>query len=294
MIGCHESSKLDINSKEIVARINNEPIYLGDVYRRIEATFGNINKKEINEDRWKMIFETAFESELIDKLLLMEARKEKLSVSPEVIKNKLEAVKNSMGEENFKRMLKKRRANEDDFIRFLEERELIEIYKSRLFDQIEIDDKTLREYYEGHKREYIEPEKVRLEVIRVDDEKISEEIFRRWRGGENFEKLSEEYKSKGKDKIAWRLRPVPLKELPEEIAYHIKNGGDGEVLAPIRSGDMIYIIKILEKIPSKQLDFEKVKEKIRQLLISRKEQLKIEEWYQSKLKDITIEYLMKY
>ncbi|MCX7794158.1 MAG: peptidyl-prolyl cis-trans isomerase [Thermodesulfovibrionales bacterium] len=294
LFGCYDKQKIDINSKDIVARVNGEPIYLGDVYRRIQATFGEIKKEEIPEDRWRMIFEGAFESELIDKIILMEAKKENISVPPEVVRERVERIKDSMGDDNFKKMLKDRKAREEDFWRFLEEREMIEIYKNKIVGQIDIDEKTLRDYYEGHKKEFIEPEKVRLELIRVTDEAKAEEIFRRWRSGEDFEKLAAEYRSEGNYKSAARLRALPLKELPDDIASHVSKGQQGEILEPIRSGNLIYIIKILEKFPPRDLVFEEVKDEIKRILVSRKEKSKIEEWYLSKLKEVKVEYLMRY
>jgi len=294
LFSCNKSgSKLDINSTKVVVKVNGQPVYLGDIYRRIQATLGDIDRKDIPSNRWAMIYEIALESEIIDKLLLIEAQKENLSISDEIIKDRVSKIKQSMGEENYKKMLKMRKASEKDFEKFVRERELIELYKSKLFSNIKIEEDKIKEYYEGHKKDFIEPEKVRLEVISFDKKEKADEIFSRLKKGEDFDKLASEYQSYNSDKIFRKLKPMPYNAIPEIIVQHIKSAEVGEILQPIEHDKKFYIIKIVEKVPSRQLAFNEAKENIKQLLLSKKQQDIIDEWYQVKLKEATIEYVMR-
>jgi parvulin-like peptidyl-prolyl isomerase len=294
LFSCNKSgSKLDINSTKVIAKVNGQPVYLGDIYRRIQATFGNIDRKDISPNRWAMIYETALESEIIDKLLLIEAQNENISLSNELIKEKVNKIKESMGEENYKKMLKMRKASEKDFENFVRERELIELYKNKLFSNIKIEEDKIKEYYEGHKKEFVEPEKVKLNVISVGEKEKAYEIFSRLKKHEDFDKLALEYQLQNSDKVFWKLRLMPYDAIPAEIASHIKSAKAGEILDPIEHDKKFYIIKIVEKIPSRQLDFYEVKERIKQLLLSKEQQKIIEEWYQMKLKGASIEYVTR-
>jgi parvulin-like peptidyl-prolyl isomerase len=292
LFGCNESDKrLDINSKKIVAKVNNIPIYLGDVYRRIEATYGEIDKEKMPQNRWNMIYEMALESEIIDKLLFLEAQKEDLLVTEDAIKDKINKIKESIGEENYKKMLKDRKSTEKDFEQFVKERELIELYKNKLFEDIKIDEETIKNYYLGHKKNFVDTERVKLEIITTDSIEKANEIFARLQKGEDFEKLSKEFQINSSEKIHWRLRPMPYSSVPEDISAHLKNKEKGEILPPLSSGGKVYIIKIIEKFPSRQLSLDDVKEEIRQLLISNRQQSIIDEWYQKKMKEYNIEYI---
>lgn len=51
-------------------------------------------------------------------------------------------------------------------------------------EKVTVSDEDKRKYYEEHKSEYVEPEKVRLTAITLEDEKRAQKVFRQIRRGE--------------------------------------------------------------------------------------------------------------
>lgn len=289
--GCKEAKGIDINSKKVIAVVNGDVIYEGDVYRRIQAAYGDIEKEKLPPSRWEMMFEGAIESEIIDKLLLKAAIEDGLKISSEKIDEILSRTREKMGEENFYKMLKSRNASEDEFKKFLEERELIEAYKDRLFKEIKIDEASLKQYYEGHKEEFSEPEKIRLEVITVRDMEQAKTIYKRWIEGETFEKLAEEFNKKPDEKIGRRLKWMPYDAIPVQLQPLVKAKKKEEILEPTQVGEDIYIIKILDYRPDRALTFEESKDRIQDFLLIKKQGDLIDQWYKKRLQEVEIKYV---
>ncbi|RME65185.1 MAG: hypothetical protein D6778_06750, partial [Nitrospirae bacterium] len=261
------------------------------IFRRISAAYGDINRMKLPPSRWNMLYEAALDSEIIDRLLLRAALKEGLTVPEEKINQDIEKLIKQMGREGFERMLKNRNATLEEFKEFLKKRYLIESYRDRLFSDISITEEEMKTYYQGHKTELAEPEKVKLDVFAVKDSELAEKIYRQWKDGSDFMKLKEKYERDPRKRIAWRLRWMPVHALPLELQSPVKKAKNSEVLKPVKAKDMYYVIKIKGYKPSQTPSFEEAKEKIRSILRARKEQKIIDSWYQEQLKTVKVEYV---
>ncbi|MGE5892978.1 MAG: peptidyl-prolyl cis-trans isomerase [bacterium] len=284
-------SKPGVNSKKVVAKVNGEPVYEGDVVRRIRAVYGDVEKTKIEHTKWQMMVEAATDSEIIDRLIIQTARKEGLKVSPDGVDEVMKRSREQMGEENFRSMLHERQATEEGFRKFLEERELIAQYKKKLFSAINLDEKTLREYYEGHRDNFIEPESVLLEVITVADKEKADEVFQRWGKGEDFEKLSEAYSTKEGEHAGRKLRWMPYDAMPMDLQPKVREGKRGEILSPIQSSGKYYVIKILDKRAEKKLSYDEAKDRVREMLTAKRQQDIIEKLYEEEKEKAKIEYV---
>jgi hypothetical protein len=81
-------------------------------------------------------------------------------------------------------MLAERQASEADCRAFLSSRMLIDKYRSRIVDDLEVDEATLRDYYRGHRDSFQAPARVGLEVVELTDVGLAERIAERLREGE--------------------------------------------------------------------------------------------------------------
>jgi len=76
-------------------------------------------------------------------------------------------------------------------------------------DKVQVLEDEMKQYYEEHKSEYVEPEKVRLTAITVTDEQRAKEIFERIQEGEDIAKVATE-----------------LSEMQENVGPGGSNNGD--------------------------------------------------------------------
>jgi parvulin-like peptidyl-prolyl isomerase len=294
--GCTNSDEtkktgLDTGSKRVIVKVNGDPVTEGDVVRHIRAIYGNVDKSKTDPTRWQMMFEAATESEILDRLLLKEATSEGLEVSSKEVRAALKRSREILGEEKFKEMLKERNASEEEYGEFLKQRMLIRKYKAKLFEDIKIEDETLRVYYEGHKENFSVSEGVRLEMIIVDNPDDAEEIYKRVKKGEDFEKLVKEYSEKYKKRVGGKMRWMPYEAIPSDIQPLVKSGRINEVLEPVQSDDGIHIIKILDKRQAGLLSYEEAKENIRDFFLRKREQEILDDWFTAVKHKSTVEYI---
>ncbi len=292
LFSCNFNSKnsLDISSKKVVVMLDGESIHEGDIFRRILAAYGNIDRDKINHEKWQIIYESALETEIIDRLLLRNAISEGIKVSDERIENLFSETLNTMGEKKFRKMLNERKATENDYKRFLRDREMISLYKEKLFQTITIDEKNAREYYEGHKEDFVSPEMVRLEVFVVKDKDDAEKIYHRWNNGESFEVLDKEFSIENRD-AGRRLRPMPYDAIPAAFRTQIKEARVNEILSPLNIDGQYYIIRVVEKSESRVFAYSDVKDEIMNILRRKKENQVLFEWFERQKNGIKIEYL---
>lgn len=125
-------------------------------------------------------------------------------------------------------------------------------------------EKDAEAYYNAHKDEFKDEERVKVAHIMLKTEKEANEILKKLKNKESFEKLANKYSvspsaSKGGE-LGYLSRGAVIREF-EEAAFKLKKAGE---LSPVvAAGSAYHIIKLLEdKKEAEVQPFEKVREKI--------------------------------
>jgi peptidyl-prolyl cis-trans isomerase C/foldase protein PrsA len=229
--------------------------------------------------------------ERFGKQRLRAARAEAMEVSDEKVDAAFARTRAMMGEEAFRDMLDERGVSQEGFRKFLRERERVEQYKQKLYATIEVDEETLREYFEGHSDAFVEPESARLEAFSVASEEQAQEIHRRWSGGEGFDALSEEFSERAGKKMGRRTRWMPLDAVPIELRQRVEKARAGDLLDPVFSSEQYYVAKVIERRGARVKDFEEAKEQVREVIQARREQKILSDWYERAIENAPIEYV---
>ncbi len=202
-------------------------------------------------------------------LMAMEARKENLQDKPNV-KKRIEEMTNALLAQEYMR--------------------------ENISDKAKVSDTEIKEYYNKHKSEFIQPEQVRARHILIkvpanaDKKKWEEarkkalEIRAKILKGESFSKLAKKYsddpgsKARGGD-LGYFRKGQMVPEF-EKAAFSLKKG---QISKPVKTTFGYHIIKLEDRKPSKQRSFKEVKQEIRQKLL-RKKQIKLRDEIVSRLK----------
>jgi peptidyl-prolyl cis-trans isomerase D len=144
-----------------------------------------------------------------------------------------------------------------------------------LLKDVSVSDDDAKRYYQSHVKEFTEPEKIRARHIllkipkKADKQEVEvvkkkiEEILAKIKGGEDFEKVAAERSQddatakKGGD-LGFFTRGMMSPEL-EKVAFELKPGGISE---PVLTGQGYHLIRVDEKVPEKQSEFQAVKDQI--------------------------------
>jgi peptidyl-prolyl cis-trans isomerase C len=230
--GCGKGKKEEAVSGDVLARVNNKVITMDD-FRKEEEKLPPYIKASLETKEGKKQF---LDNLVTRELIIQKAEKSGLDKDASVT-SKLEEIKKTLMMEA---LLKK------------------EIEGKAAFTE-----KEAEEYYNSHKDEFKEGEKVKISHIMVKTEKEASDILKKLEKKESFEKLAKKYSigataSKGGE-IGYIERGMVIPEF-EEAAFKLKKTGD--ISPVIKAGAGFHIIKLLDRKDAEAQPFEKVKDKI--------------------------------
>ena len=170
-----------------------------------------------------------------------------------------------------------------------------EYMKENIDGKVKVTDKEVKDYYEKHKAEFVQPEQVRARHILVkvpakadekqwaEAKKKAEMIRAKALKGADFAKLAQEYSddpgSKGRGGDLGYFQKGRMVPEFEQAAFALKVG---QVSQPVKTTFGYHIIKVEGKKPSKQESFKDVQQKIRQKL-EREKQISLRDAIVAKL-----------
>lgn len=167
-----------------------------------------------------------------------------------------------------------------------------ELVKREVDDQVTVTDADLKQYYEEHKADYVEPEKVVVTEITVKDEEKAKEIMEQIKGGADFTELAKEIDAKGESSgpgqgNEGKTRPFSRDSFSSaqefvEAAFSLEVGEmSGVIVQPIRDETYYMIIRADERIPSRQQEFSEVESKIRRTVEKQKKKERMDKWLET-------------
>lgn len=125
----------------------------------------------------------------------------------------------------------------------------------------------MKQYYEEHKEEYKQPEKVKLQHILVSDKKTADRVYLLLKKGESFTKLAQKFSIDSSKKTGGELGYITRGRLPKELDEVAFKLDVGNISKPIKTSYGFHIIRVEEKIPAKILPFKVKKDQIREEIL---------------------------
>ncbi len=181
--------------------------------------------------------------------------------------------------------------NKEDFkTPLMVEGELAVFEKSRFLDLVKVNDREIEEYYNIHVDDYLIPEAVHVKRILVSSRKKAEEILKKLKKGESFEKLarrfSKDKKTRGKGGDMGFVERGSLGRKVESLIFSIKPGNFSGI---IKTKDGFEIYKVVEKRKARYKKLEEVKgeviEKLKKEKAPRILALEADKFYNKLLKE---------
>jgi parvulin-like peptidyl-prolyl isomerase len=275
-------------SKDAVAWVGGESITLDEFnqeFRELVLEPG----KETDPGNQPALKEACLDQMIERRLLVQEARRVGIRVSPEELDHALQEIKRDYPERDLDERLNLKGMTLDGLKTRMEEKLLAEkMVRAALQYRAEVHEKEALDYYESHRSTFRLSAEARVRQIVVADGEEAIQILKRLKKGENFEKLARE-KSLGPEKVdGGNLGSFRKGERPEEFdrVFAMERGAVSEV---IKSPYGYHIFKVVEKSEPRSIPFEEARSGILQELKRKKG----EEEYQSWLKDLKAKSKMK-
>lgn len=242
-----------LNGKTL-ATVNGTAITEADVEEMVYALMQhgqNVN----NEQGRKMVLE-----QLISKrLLLLDAQKNLFEYDPE-FKKELEMVKNDL---------------------------LINFTMKKAMENVSVTDDEVKEYYDKHKDELIEGEKVSASHILVDSEEKANEILKKINDKEiSFEDAARAESSCPSKENGGNLGEFTRGQMVPEFDEACFSMNVGEIKGPVKTQFGYHLIKLNSKKEPCHPAFDDIKEQLKSSLLHQKQQ----EAYKRKINQLQILY----
>ncbi len=176
--------------------------------------------------------------------------------------------------------------------------------------KVTVTDDEVKKFYDENPARFEQPEQVRAshilfatldlstrqplpEAQKEAKRKQAEEVVKRARAGEDFVKLVKEFsedasvKDKGGELTLARGNP----NLPPEFEAAAFSLGENQISDVVTTTVGYHIIKVLEKIPAKMVEFAKVSDRIKEGLTQQAVQKQLPDYFDKLMKDAGVEIL---
>ena len=267
--GCSKDSKA---TDETVATVGDEKITKDELYEVLVQSAG----------------QEALTAMIDDKVVALELKKEKVSISDKEVDAELAIyVENAGGQEAFDAALKQNAMTEKEFkeniIDYLSIRKIIE-------PRIEITDEDIKAYFEENKESFNEEEEVAASHILVKDEATANKVAKKLADGEDFAALAKEFSTdtmsaENGGELGFFPRGKMVAEF-EEVAFSMKVDAISD---PVKTEHGYHIIHVTDKKAAKEAVFNDHKEEIKGLLLEEGVQAEYVNWLDEVKLDYKIE-----
>jgi peptidyl-prolyl cis-trans isomerase SurA len=280
----------------IVAIVNDDIITLSDLeqfrqsfYRDSPEISDWLGREFYLLDVRQQVLNTLIEEKLVDQ----EAERRNINVSQKQLETTLESIRQDKGlsEYQLKEVLRSQGLTYEEYTAQVEKG----LRRTKLVNQvvapeIEVEEETLKAYYETHINDYMVDESIRISHILLpvpsnasneeEDATLSmaKDILRRLENGEDFENLAREYSQNLPDVRVGDLGFFKRGEMIpaiEETAFSLNVGKGG---GPIRTPEGIVLIKVTDKKEGSPTSFPEIKEKVKRDYYRNEGQRRYQEW----------------
>ena len=257
---------------KIVAVVNNEIITQKDL-----NDFVNFMRMQLSVELTGERLEEKIQSmkaDLLDKLIedriiLQEAKKNKVLVDENRVKAKIDEIKGRYGREaEFQAALVQQGLAQADLeLRLKEQLLMYSIIEAKIKSKIVIRPSEITEFYEKNVEEFKTPEEREFESITTNDADLAQKIYEDLKNNGDFSETAKKYSLEAKSfnaKKGGELR----KEL-EEAIFKLDPGGISEAL---KIEDTFHIFKLTKIIPFRQESLTEAQDKIQEFVFNKKMQ----------------------
>ena len=265
LVGCS-------NSNDYVAKVDGEKILQTELDEALRNQYGA----------------EVLDTLITNKIVELEAKKQNITVSDEVIQAEYEEfVEAYGGVDSVNEVLEENGLTADalkDNIR------TYQLTKQVIAASIEITDEEVEQYFEHNKDNYGQEEQVVASHILLEDETTAKEVLAKVKAGEDFAELAKVYsadtdtKEDGGD-LGYVSRGQ-MDEAFEEVVFALEKDAVSEV---VQTPEGYHIIKVTGKVPAEEAVFEDVKDEVYETVLESRVNDEYAAWVTDKKAEYDIE-----
>jgi parvulin-like peptidyl-prolyl isomerase len=266
---------------KIVAIVNNDIITEKDLndfinFMRMELQV-DYQGEEL-EQKIQGLREDLLDKLIEDRLILQEAKKEKLNIDQARVKARVDELRDRyLTDAEFQKALMLQGLTQSDIETKIRQQLLMyNIIESKVKSGISVKPSEITDFYHAHSLEFKSPEERQVRIIKVAQEDRAKAAYAELVSGATLDSLANKYSLQMSE-----LSVRQNKELREDIENTVFSLNQGGFSAPLEVGDVFYIFQLKEIIPSHQLNLAEAQGDIYSYLFNQKMQEALAKWLAS-------------
>ncbi|MCX5696191.1 MAG: peptidyl-prolyl cis-trans isomerase [Candidatus Omnitrophica bacterium] len=263
---------------QIVAIVNNDVITqkdLNDFLNFMRLQFSREYKGKDLEEKISSAKLDLLNRLIEDRLILQEARKEKVVFDEGRVKSRISEIKKRYNSDaQFQADLMKQGLTQADIENKIREQFLMYgIIEQKVRSKISVRPDEVTKFYEDKKKDFSSGEEREFEAFAFESEDLADSFAYNLKAGKSAEELAGRYPfTVNKFSV---LRKENLKKEIEEAVFSL---GVNEVSSVVKMDDKYYVFRLINIIPSKQLSLSDVQYKIQSFIFEKKMQEELVKW----------------
>lgn len=273
-------SRDDILSRDSVAIVNGEKIYLADYQHRLDMQKAFYARKGLTHpsQNLKLLEEEILESMITEKIIEQRARELHISVSNAELEKRIMDIRSEYGDDFLNLLVTDQIRYEDwkDNLR----REIIfnKLIEEDVNARIRVSEDEAEDYYNDRKAQFKSEASAHVFQIVVREQARADELKIRLDMGADFSKLASEFSIGPEATRGGDLGFVGRGEMPDPIDDVIFRLHPGAVSNVIQSPYGYHIVKVAEIRPAGSLSFEESKQEVMAQIRAAKEEAAFTTW----------------
>ena len=166
-----------------------------------------------------------------------------------------------------------------------------ELVKREVDDKVNVTEDLVAKYYADRKDEYVDPEKVSVTEVTLEDEDKAKEVMEKVKGGGDFTELAKEMSDKAESvgpgqrsegKVTFSQDSYSSAREFVETAFGLQAGDISNIIVqPIGEKTYYMIVRLDERIPSRQKELSEVESKIRREVEKEEKKKIMDRWLET-------------
>lgn len=237
-------------SQHIVAKVNGESLLDKDVAAQLRIELSKYDDLSASDrHQQEVVRGQILERMVMDRLLLQEAKKRGIHVTPDDFFNFLS--KQRLSEDEAKQHLESIGVSYEFWRRQQEQRLIIEkLLDQVLAEKLPISPEDISHYYRTHLPAFTVPARYHARQILLSNLEVAQKVFKLLKQGDDFTKLAKEYsQSPDKEKggvMGWLSR----NNAPETFIEALAKLRPGELSPPTKTDYGYHVFQLLDKSPA--------------------------------------------
>lgn len=239
----------------VLAKVNDEKILAADLMQIFEEQADNYGPDILSNPEGNLAIKKKFLNDLIEeKLLLQEARKKKIALTPEEEKQIGAGPRKGYNQGEFERVLQKRKISLEAWVEKQKRKKIIEKFiDQEVYKNIQAAAAEVEDYYKRYRPLFREPDRIQCRHIVASKRDKAETILHLLENGENFASVAKKYSESPDRENGGDLGYIARGEYPAIFTAACFTLATGQTSDVVASEYGFHVFRVVDKRPGRQL-----------------------------------------